>query len=248
MAETGLTLYEFVGFLGVALYLGSYAALQLGFLNGQGYPYAALNLAAASCVLISLLEAFNMSSALIQAFWIAISLIGIVRYYLLTHRIRFTPEEEAFLRDALPNLSRIKGRKLLDQGYWVSGEPGTVLIEEAEPVAHLIYLASGAADVSASGRPIAVCEGNTLLGELTAISGEPATASVVLSQPSRYLAIGAEELRALLGRDGEIRANLESCVAGHMLRKLKASNQTLAQAQQAQAQPAQAEQAQVSTA
>lgn len=61
----GLSLFDWAGFVGLAAYLGSYAALQLGFLNGQGYPYALLNTLAAACVLLSLIEAFNLSSALI---------------------------------------------------------------------------------------------------------------------------------------------------------------------------------------
>jgi len=37
---SGLSLFDVAGFIGVIVYLGSYAALQLGLLNGQGYSYA----------------------------------------------------------------------------------------------------------------------------------------------------------------------------------------------------------------
>jgi hypothetical protein len=60
-----LDFYNAIGIAGVALYLGSYAALQVGLLRGQSYAYASINLAAASCVLISLTQNFNLSSALI---------------------------------------------------------------------------------------------------------------------------------------------------------------------------------------
>ena len=228
MSESDLTLYGIAGFLGVAFYLGSYAALQLGYLNGQGYAYAGLNMVAASCVLISLFQAFNMSSALIQVFWIIISVVGIVRAYLLTLRIRFTDEEQDFLYEALPGLSKIKARKLLDLGFWITGETGAELTREQEPVPHLIYLASGTAEVKCGGKTIAICEAKTFIGELTAISGDLATATVVLNETSRYLAINVEALRARIKRDVETRACLESCVAGHMLSKLKMSNMALA--------------------
>lgn len=48
---TNADLVNAIGILGVSLYLGSYAALQTGFLRGQGYLYPAINMAAASCVL-----------------------------------------------------------------------------------------------------------------------------------------------------------------------------------------------------
>lgn len=84
MLDVGFDVYAVFGFLGIAFYLGSYAALQLGYLNGQGGLYAVLNLIAASSVLISLTAAFNLSSAVIQIFWIFISIIGLIRIYLLT--------------------------------------------------------------------------------------------------------------------------------------------------------------------
>ena len=81
-----MSIFEIAGFMGVALYLGSYAALQLQLLDCNGIKYPFLNFLAASCVLISLSESFNMSSALIQISWIAISSYGIAR--LLIQRMK----------------------------------------------------------------------------------------------------------------------------------------------------------------
>lgn len=74
-----MSVCELVGFMGVALYLGSYAALQLQMLDCKGIIYPLFNFLAASCVLFSLSESFNMSSAIIQIAWIAISTVGIAR-------------------------------------------------------------------------------------------------------------------------------------------------------------------------
>ena len=60
---------DIAGIFGVGFYLGSYASLQLGFLKGDGYAYAILNALAAGLVLLSLKEAFNLSSAVIQVSW-----------------------------------------------------------------------------------------------------------------------------------------------------------------------------------
>lgn len=74
-----LSFFEATGLIGVALYLGSYAALQFHLIDCKGILYPILNFLAASCVLISLFESFNMSSAIIQISWITISSIGILR-------------------------------------------------------------------------------------------------------------------------------------------------------------------------
>lgn len=228
MADFDLTIYAAFGFLGVALYLGSYAALQLGYVNGQGGAYALLNLAAASSVLMSLVQAFNLSSALIQVFWIAISIVGLVRMYLLTRHIRFSEEERGFIDNALPQLSKRKARKLLDSGHWIDGAAGTILAREGEPVDHLVYLAGGSAEIISNGKKIAVCEAGSFIGELTAIAGDPATASVRLAEESRYFCIGADVLRRRLLRDQEFRSQLQNSVSREALRKLIRLNQLLA--------------------
>lgn len=229
MIEADFTIYAVFGFLGVALYLGSYAALQTGYIRGQGGLYALLNLGAASCVLVSLVEAFNMSSAIIQIFWIVISIVGLTRMYLLQRRIHFSPEEAELVRGFLPNLSKSKARKFLNAGHWITGEAGTRLTEEGTPNEHLIYLAQGTATIESSDQTIAICEGPAFIGELTAISGEPATATACLNSPSLYFCINAEYLRKRVRKDSELRIHLESSFSRQMLQKLKASNRALAE-------------------
>jgi len=69
--------YEFVGLAGFAVYVMSFFAVQLRLLDGNSSHYAVLNILAALFVLISLSEAFNLASAMIQISWIAIGLIGL---------------------------------------------------------------------------------------------------------------------------------------------------------------------------
>jgi len=56
---------------------GRLAALQARVLDGNGSLYCLLNILAASLVLVSLTEAFNLASILIQISWITIGLVGI---------------------------------------------------------------------------------------------------------------------------------------------------------------------------
>jgi hypothetical protein len=71
--------YDFVGLLGSALVVGSYFLLQSGRLSGTGLPYQLINIAGSTCILVSLFGGFNLSVALLQCTWIAISVYGIVR-------------------------------------------------------------------------------------------------------------------------------------------------------------------------
>lgn len=74
-----LAWYDGVGLLGSALVVGSYFLLQSGRLSGIGLPYQLINVAGSSCILVSLVGGFNLSVALLQCTWIAISVFGVVR-------------------------------------------------------------------------------------------------------------------------------------------------------------------------
>lgn len=69
--------HEITGVFGFLVYIGAFAAVQIGRLDGNSNAYTLLNVLAASLVAISLLREFNLASALIQGSWIIIGLIGL---------------------------------------------------------------------------------------------------------------------------------------------------------------------------
>ncbi|MCH9672710.1 MAG: hypothetical protein K0U93_14830 [Gammaproteobacteria bacterium] len=72
--------HEVVGIAGTLLYVTSYGSVQSNLMDGNGRAYAALNLLAAVLVLVSLNYSFNLPSALIQASWIVLSVLGLLRH------------------------------------------------------------------------------------------------------------------------------------------------------------------------
>lgn len=72
-----LTATELLGILGFCTYVSNYTMLTLRIISADCLPYFVINLCAAGLVLIGLSGSFNLASALIQGFWIVISLVGI---------------------------------------------------------------------------------------------------------------------------------------------------------------------------
>lgn len=216
------------GLLGAGITLAAYMALQLGYLRGQGYYFAGLNAVGAALVLWSMVGAFNLSSALMQVAWITISVVGIGRYYVLTHLSRFSGEEREFLDSTVPGLERLDARRLLDLGTWHSGEPGTRLTEAGKHNEYVYYLLNGKADVVSDRTLIATLDEHAFIGDMGLISGDVATATVKLSEPGRYLAFPVERLRGLLENDSEIRRHLKAALSGHLIGKLVTTSRNLA--------------------
>jgi hypothetical protein len=139
-------------------------------------------------------------------------------------RAHFSDEEAEFVESKFPHLSRAHGRKMLNAGLWVTGEPETTLTTEGEPVHHLIFLASGEATVASAGQVVAVCDPGAFIGEMTVLTGEPANGTATLSKQSRYWAVEAATLRKLVKSIPEIDRALQSGFARNLRDKLVRSN------------------------
>ena len=81
-------LLDMIGVVGFSLYVINYCLLTRHKLTSNSAIYFVINGFAASFVLISLLGSFNLASAMIQAFWIVISLIaiGVLLRHVAPHR------------------------------------------------------------------------------------------------------------------------------------------------------------------
>ena len=73
-------LLDIFGLAGVILLVITYLLLQVNKLQSAGLLYSLLNAIGASLIILSLLANFNLSAFLMEAFWVLISLIGVVRY------------------------------------------------------------------------------------------------------------------------------------------------------------------------
>ena len=73
-------LLDIFGIAGVILLVITYLLLQVNKLQSAGLLYSVLNALGASLIILSLLDNFNLSAFLMEAFWVLISLVGVVRY------------------------------------------------------------------------------------------------------------------------------------------------------------------------
>ncbi|MFG1489337.1 hypothetical protein ABMA58_08810 [Oceanospirillum sp. HFRX-1_2] len=86
------TWFDLVGNIGVFLVVLAFYLLQTERLTSRDIRYSLLNLTGAILLLISLLFNWNLSSVIIELFWIGISLIGIFKH--ITRNSRTTDKRE----------------------------------------------------------------------------------------------------------------------------------------------------------
>lgn len=219
-----------VGVFGAGLYILNYFLLQMGIVRGSGVVYPGLVIIAASCVLISMAEEFNLAGAIIQLAYILISVLGLLRGYLSRHLVRFSDPEKQFVANYLETLKPHHARKLLNTADLISYEPGDALIEEGMTSDYLAYVLAGRTTILKNGQVINQCGPDQILGELTFGIGLPATATVCAAEPTTCLVFDSQRLARLLRRNRHIDDALKAAHFRHARQKLLSSNNHTVQA------------------
>lgn len=193
----------------------------------------------AIAALTGLAHALLVAKAPLLAFWwgllLAATLLLLARRLHRNKSVRFTAEEEGMVAALLAGLSPSRARHLLDQGFWLSGQAGDVLTREEEPVGHLYYLASGEARVMSQGRQVGICRTGDLIGEVTVLSGDQASATVILNGPARFWCAPAKVLRPYLEAHDEVSRAIEHGFNASLRAKLRATNRTIIESADADA-------------
>ncbi|MBV9551773.1 MAG: hypothetical protein JO032_03165 [Alphaproteobacteria bacterium] len=74
-----LETYRLIGLVGAAVFVAAYLANQARWLSSEDWRFPAANLAGALLILISLFGEWNLPSVVIEAFWAAISVYGLMK-------------------------------------------------------------------------------------------------------------------------------------------------------------------------
>ena len=72
-------LFTAIGIAGAACFLTAYFANLRGWLPSSGWGFPAGNLAGALLILISLFDAWNLPSVIVESFWAILSVYGLLR-------------------------------------------------------------------------------------------------------------------------------------------------------------------------
>jgi hypothetical protein len=157
-----------------------------------------------------------------------VALVQVGSRLLADRRAKFSADEEAMLTGPLAGLTRARARHFLDQGFWMAGRKGDVLTREGEQVGQLFYLGSGEAKVVSHGHVVGTCRAGQLIGEGSILSPDAATATVTLTEASRFWCAPAKTLNAYLAANDDVRHVLEHGFNQSLREKLAAMNRASA--------------------
>ena len=74
-----LSYIDAIGTAGTLMVVAAYFGTQMRYINSDDLIFPILNLLGALLISVSLIHNFNLASALMEVFWIAISIFGIIK-------------------------------------------------------------------------------------------------------------------------------------------------------------------------
>ena len=164
----------------------------------------------------------------VSAFWetllVTVNVVQIAITWMNNRRARFTDEERALVDARLSTLDPHQARRVLNLGTWVLGQPGDELTREGTPVSHLSYISAGRVQIAAGGTDVATCGPGNFVGEMSLVGDTDASATAILSEPTRYWALPAEAYRRLCETDPALSSAFMSAISMDLKAKLLAAN------------------------
>lgn len=145
---------------------------------------------------------------------------------LLAGRRRSISEDEKLLIETvMPTLERNLRARVLKLAQWRTEEPGEVLVEEGQSTPELVFIARGAASVERGGKIVGVCGPGDFLGEMSFLTGKPASATVRVANEIRCCAFDPAMLRTLVHKNPGIKQALEYSFNRNLVGKLERMNE-----------------------
>ena len=212
----------------LGLYIGIFAAVLVALIGRRRLTNHIMLGIAGGLGLLYGLGAHGMLGTILPFLILIVAGVQVVSVVGANKAARFTAEEQEMFNGPLAGLARAQARRLIDQGVWIDGRQGDMLIREGELAAQLYYLAAGGAEVHSRGAPVGRIEPGQLIGEATVLGESAAIATVTLTEPSRFWCAQGKSLNAYLAANPDARHALEHSFNVSLREKLDAMNRAAA--------------------
>lgn len=158
-------------------------------------------------------------------FWVGLfTLINIYQIYLLLlerRPVNLTPEEQKIYQLAFRTLTPREFKQLMGVAQWKTAQRNEQLITQGQPVEQMLFIYSGFLEVTVDEKPVAQIQDGQFVGEMSFMTGEIPTASVVSAAETTYVAWPIPELKTFLDKQQTLKAALQYILGTDLVSKLK---------------------------
>src|SRR4029079_12158988 len=134
-------------------------------------------------------------------------------------------DEKLFVETVMPVLDGNLRTRMLKLARWETRQPDEILVEEGQGAPQLVFIARGAASVEKAGTVVGVCGPGDFLGEMSFLTGRPASATVRVANEVRCCVYDSHRLKRMARKAPGIRAALEHSFNRNLVGKLERMNE-----------------------
>jgi hypothetical protein len=135
---------------------------------------------------------------------------------------KLTPEEEHLYQCYFREMNRLDFVKVIKLAEWRTVSENTILITQGETVKEITLIQRGSLAIDIQNRTVAQLTVGQLIGEMSFVTGEPATATIrVDSETAQILVWSQQELRYLIEKNTEMRIIMQSFFNKDLMKKLQ---------------------------
>lgn len=136
-------------------------------------------------------------------------------------QVNFSDEEREIYDKFFSNFPAVDFMKLMRVAKWDDIDADTTLIEQGETVHALLLIYRGEASIRVDGKEVVRQGDGAFIGEMSFMTNQPASATVVTVGPTRMVSWPKLDLMHMLDRNPNIRMNLQGILGTDMARKLQ---------------------------
>lgn len=135
--------------------------------------------------------------------------------------VRFSDQEQELYATIFPSFTPVEFLKLLRLARWAKAEAGETLTSAGQQLEDVMLIFNGGATVKSGDEVITQLKDGAFIGEMEFLSKKPATATVIVNEPTSYIRWSQSDLRGLLTRNPGMSSAMQSVFSSDMVQKLK---------------------------
>jgi hypothetical protein len=153
-----------------------------------------------------------------------INLFQIAVLYKARHLDSWSEEERYLQSTAFRSLPNAVFKKLMDIAEWKTVSKGDTLVAEHQDLEHLMLVYDGTATIHLDGKPLTHLRDNNFIGEMSFLTGNPASATVKAATHMRIITWRKSELYDLMAKEPELKSGLQTLFSHDLVGKLSKQN------------------------
>lgn len=172
-----------------------------------------------------------------QVAWTVLAAIFVAINLLQIAVLRRRARSGSMLEEEVGLFARLLGvedpgrqQRLRDLMVWRDVAPGDVLMRQDQPDPPLIYVARGGVHVECDGLRVGTCGPEEFLGEMSLVSGQTASATVIVAEPSRVASFDRDALAHYARAVPEVDTALTHALNRGLAAKVRRMNEAAAAA------------------